>query len=87
MRESRVIPESLDVHALHELCNGPIAVRSGILRVLPRLEEGRAQVDLFFAVNAGKGMMNFHIIHSPKQAGGLIEMLQHALMLVGGRDA
>jgi hypothetical protein len=85
--ETRVIPESLGVHVLHELCTGPIAVRGGIVRVKPRVMSDRADVDLFLAVETGIGMMDLHVILPPRQAGQVIDMLQEALMLIGGRDA
>jgi len=87
MSESRVIPESLDVHVLHELCTGPIAVRRGIVRAQPRVMSDRADVDLFLVVDNGQGLMHLHLILPHRQAGQLIDMLQDALMLIGGRDA
>ena len=88
MSESRVIPASLDVQVLHELCTGPIKARRAILRASPRVVmSDRADVDLFIAVHTGKGMMDLHVILPPRQAGQVIDMLQEALMLVGGRDA
>jgi hypothetical protein len=74
------------VGILHVHSNGVISARRGILRALPRVEDG-AQVDLFLVANVAGGMMDLHVVLPPRQAAQLIEMLRDALALVGGADA
>ena len=85
MSETRVIPESLDLKALHERRNGGIAAVPAIIRALPVPDD--LTVHLHVTYRHGKGLTSLRLILQPRECEQVILMLEEALMLIGGRDA
>jgi hypothetical protein len=77
-------PDHLEVQVLHDKASGSTAVRTAFVGVFPRLDPVES-VGLFIRVDIGKGSHDLHFILPRDQAAQLIDMLQAALQLVGGR--